>query len=49
MTNSEGKYVGLTGYGLEIVERVPLPVERDAPAAPATSAPAAGSPRTGKR
>jgi 3,4-dihydroxy 2-butanone 4-phosphate synthase/GTP cyclohydrolase II len=31
MTNNMGKYVALQGYGLEIVERVPLelPPEKD--------------------
>jgi 3,4-dihydroxy 2-butanone 4-phosphate synthase/GTP cyclohydrolase II len=30
ITNNPGKYVGLAGYGLEIVERVPLEIEPNA-------------------
>ena len=30
MTNNPAKYSGLDGYGLEIVERIPLPPQRTA-------------------
>jgi 3,4-dihydroxy 2-butanone 4-phosphate synthase/GTP cyclohydrolase II len=30
MTNSDRKIVGIEGYGIEIVERLPVPVEPDA-------------------